>query len=122
MDPNRTIEIVLNGLLAGGGLAGLIAAWSAYKSRQRGEPGNETAAIVQANQPDWAALNSFWHREIQAKAKEVERVRRALEQQLEAERMAARARARADAVYIDALEAHIWQKLPPPPPIRKDES
>jgi len=122
MDPNRTIEIVLNSLLAGGGLAGLIAAITAYKSRKRGAPGDETAAIMQSNVPDWAALNGYWHAEILAKTKEVERVRRALEQQLDAERTRSAKRAAADAVYIDSLEAHIWRQLPPPPPTRKEES
>ena len=109
MDPNRTIEIILNSLLAGGGLAGVIAAVTAYKSRKRGEPGNETVAIRSA-EPGWAELNDYWHNEVLAKNKEIERVRRSGEQ-----------RAAADAAYIDELEAHIWRQLPPPPPPRKEQ-
>lgn len=128
MDPNtnRTIEIILTSLLGGGGLAALLTAVRSYRAKRRGLPGNEGAAIAQTNiaehhtnLPDWEALNNYWRRELATKAREVERVRHALELQVEAERQHAKRRAQSDADHIDKLEAHIWQQLPPPPPTRE---
>jgi hypothetical protein len=122
MDLNKTLEILLNALLGGGGVLTFMAALRAYRARRSGVSGNETEAIAQTtpthpeHTTDW--ITAYYQREIQNKAREVEKVRRTLELAVEQERRKSRERAEADEARIDQLEAHIWQKLPPPPPPR----
>ncbi len=110
MDPNKTLEIVLTALLGGGGLAGMLAAWKAYKSREAGTPADEgevmrKAAVEIGTAPD---LIRYWKTEISAVRLEY-----------------ARYRARAEKLNrwyehrIDELEAWIWEGKPPPPPQAK---
>lgn len=121
MDANKALEVILNALLGGGGVVAFMTALRAYRSHKQGMPGDEAAAVqTQAaiaaaeKSPDWAGLNTYWKAEIINKAREVERVRK----EVEAERERARIHRRRNEQYIDALEAHIWQHLPPPPPKR----
>lgn len=115
MDYNRTLEIILSSLLGGGGLAALLTALRARRSKTRGVSGNEKVATSQLpaqpiplGTPDWEALTRYWQNELVALRKEF------------AEHMKACARqAREDANYIDALEGHIWLRKPPPPPRRR---
>jgi hypothetical protein len=117
LDANKALEVILNALLGGGGVVAFMTALRAYRSHKRGVPGDEAEAVqahAQAaadSSPDWAGLNTYWKAEIINKAREVERVRK----EVEAERQRARQRQRRNEQYIDALEAHIWQHLPPPP-------
>lgn len=107
MDPDRTLETVLTTLLGGGGLAGLIAAWKAYKSKKEGVSADEgevirTQAIEIGTPPD---LIKYWKAEIQAVRLEYARYR------TRAERLNRWYEAR-----IDELEGWIWEGKPPPPP------
>jgi leucyl-tRNA synthetase len=117
MDPS-TVQIILGALLGSGGLAGLITAVKARRSRKKGVPGDETTAKRTA---DWDALNRYWATEINTLRNERERDVSDLKKQLENQRMAARRSAKADAEFIDALEEHIWLQRPAPPPKRKGQ-
>jgi hypothetical protein len=107
MDPNRTLEAILSALLGGGGIAGLLAAWKAYKSKQGGVSKDEgevirTQAIEIGTPPD---LIKYWKTEISAVRLEYARYR------ARSERLNRWYEAR-----IDQLEAWIWEGRPPPPP------
>jgi hypothetical protein len=102
----ETLRVILASILGGGGLAGLITAVRAKASKKGGQPKTEGVAVA-AQSPDWAALNNYWKRELSVLRLELARTRQMADE-----------RAERDERYIDQLESHIWQKLPPPPPAR----
>lgn len=89
-------------LLSGGGIWMLLAARATAKAANR-----------QAGTADWSALMAYWQKEIgdlRADNREHEKRILGLEQtNLANER------------YIERLEDHIWNQLPPPPPPREDK-
>lgn len=115
MDYNRTLEIVLSSLLGGGGLAALVTAWFARKSRQRGVSAEESVAVSQAAaaqqvslEPQWESINSlnrYWQKELATLRGEFNRHRQLCDQ-----------RAKDDEAYIDVLQAYIWENGLRPPP------
>lgn len=110
MDPNRTLEVILTALLGGGGLAGLLAALRARKSKRAGTPADEGEVIRQAQEQIGTApdLIKYWKAEIQAVRLEYSRYR------VRAERLNRWYEGR-----IDELEGWIWEGKPPPPPQAK---
>lgn len=116
MDYNRTIEIILTGLLGSGGIAAVVSAIRAKRSRDAGQSSNEKVVTSQIpitthaplGTPDWEALTRYWQGELLA-----------LRAEFTAHRQQCAAMAAEDAEYIDLLEAHIWQGKPPPPPKRR---
>jgi hypothetical protein len=97
-------------LLGGGGIAGALAAWRAYKSKQAGTPADEGDVIRKAHAeigstPD---LIKYWKAEISAVRLEYTRYRQRSE--------------KLNRWYehrIDELEQWIWEGKPPPPPPAK---
>lgn len=114
MDANRALEAILTALLGGGGVAGLVAALKAYKSKKEGISKDEgevirTQAIQIGTPPD---LIKYWKTEIQAVRLEYARYR------VRSERLNRWYEAR-----IDQLEQWIWERkpAPPPPALPRDE-
>jgi len=108
---NETLRIVLTALFGTGGAAAVYAAWRAKQSKKKGAPREEFQAKQTA---DWDSLNSYWKSETADLRRRLDAAR----QDAVRARRSADIRALADANYIDKLEAHIWEKLPPPPPRR----
>ena len=108
MDPNRALEAILTALLGGGGIAGLIAAWRAKKSREAGTPADEGDVIkqVQAEVGTASDLIRFWQTEIRAVRSEYARYKAQVHKDI-----------RWYERRIDQLETHIWERKDPPPPL-----
>lgn len=107
MDANRALEAILTALLGGGGIAGLIAAWRAKKSRDAGASGDEGDAIrqVAAEVGTASDLIRFWQTEIRAVRSEYARYK----DRTDRDRRWYERR-------IDQLEQWIWERKAPPPP------
>lgn len=117
MDYNRTLEILLSSLLGGGGIAAVISAIRARRSKDSGQSAHEKVATSQIpltsvhaplGTPDWEALTRYWQNELIA-----------LRAEYSQHRIECAADKALDGEYIDKLEAHIWQHRPPPPPRRR---
>lgn len=117
MDYNRTLEIILTSLLGGGGVAAIISAIRARRSKDNGQSAHEKVATSQIpvttmhaplGTPDWEALTRYWQNELIA-----------LRDEYSVHRADCARRQAEDGEQIDALEAHIWQHKPPPPPRRR---
>lgn len=117
---DNTLGTVLTVLLGGGGLAALLNAIQAMRSKKAGVPSTENAAIVHtggagATSVDWQSLNAYWVAEVARKDAEITRV----QQELANVRASARRRERHLEARVDQLEQHIWLGRPAPPPADK---
>lgn len=119
MDYNKVLEIVLNGMLGGGCLVGLLNWWRGRKSKERGVSPVEHVAVSQAAQPpiplgtpDWEALTRYWQKELHdLRAEYRKHLERCQRDQRSLER------------HIDELETYIWRMTgnAPPPRIEQGE-
>jgi hypothetical protein len=102
MDPLILTAILgaLSAIFAGGGLWAFLSARATAKAANR-----------QASTADWSGLMAYWQAEIKDLRNENNSmvVRLTLLEE----------RRDADLQHIADLENHIWQQLPPPPPIRR---
>ena len=104
MDAAGIANLVLNALLGTGGVAALLTALKAWRTRNN-LPADETKAVAKVGS-DLDALTRYW-------MSELEKVR----DELARERKDNTRRAHRDAERIDQLEEWIWlRKAPPPPP------
>lgn len=117
MDYNKILEIVLNGLLGGGVLVGLLNFWRGQKSKERGLSPVEHVAVSQATHPpiplgtpDWEALTRYWQKELHDLRVEY---RKHLEKCQRDQRNLER--------HIDELETYIWRMTGNAPPVRNDQ-
>lgn len=128
------IQILLVGLLGTGGIAGVISAFKALRTKKEEVPTEEGQARRTA---DWESLNTYFQNELKSlredrhteitqlradRAAEVKELKDEMgilkrDQVILRDHMAARAEE--DAAFIDELEQHIWLRYPPPPPVRR---
>lgn len=102
---------ILSLLMAGGGVWTLLAARATAKATKDAALAAAEAANRQAATADWSGLMTYWQaevKELRADNKKIEVRLLFLEQQRED-----------DLQHIADLEHHIWQQLPPPPPMRR---
>ena len=105
-----TISTILTAILGTGGVATVIAAVKAWRTRHSAPP-VEQAAVVQVG-ADWEALNRYWRAEVNRIRAEQKNERH----EWNIERNGYRKNIRWLRRRVDALEMHIWQGKPPPPP------
>ena len=100
---------VLCALLTGTGL------WAFLSARATAKATREGAALYpappEANTADWNALASYWTAEMKAL--------RETSTNLEVRVLFLERQREEDLQHIEDLEQHIWNQLPPPPPIRR---
>lgn len=105
---SQALSTLLTAILGTGGIATVLAAVKAWKTRHVG-PAAEQQAVAHIG-ADWDALNKYWKAE-------VARIRaEQAKERIEARRAIRYLRRR-----IDELEKHIWLRLPPPPPPETEE-
>lgn len=97
MDYNRLIEALITSILSGGGAVGLLNWWRVRKSRKRGVSDKEHVAIAETAKAE-LPLTRYLQKELSALRREYAEYRRTTDHE------------------IAALEAHIWERKPPPPP------
>ena len=102
---------LLSVLLAGGGLWTFLAARATSRATEKAAQATAAAANAQAATADWTGLMTFW----QAEIKELRTENNGLSVRLSL----LEERRDMDLQHIADLENHIWQQLPPPPPIRR---
>lgn len=102
---------LLSVLFAGGGLWTLLAARATARATREAANAAATAANRQAATADWTGLMTYWQSEINALRDD--------NKGLEVRLILLEERRDADLQHIADLENHIWQQLPPPPPIRR---
>lgn len=121
MDP-VTIMAILSVVFTGGGIWTLLAARATARSTEKAAAAaalaTKEAALAaaeaanrQASTADWSGLMTYWQGEVKAlrdESKNLEVRLLFLEKQRED-----------DLQHIADLEHHIWQQLPPPPPMRR---
>jgi hypothetical protein len=112
---SQVISTLLTAILGTGGIATVIAAVKAWRTRA-GTPTTEQQAVAHVG-ADWDALNKYWKAEVARIRKEQADERRGWAIDREKYRLAIRRMRR----HIDRLENHIWMKLPPPPPVDTEE-
>ena len=112
MDILFTIVLpILSMLMAGGGVWTLLAARATARATKDAAVAAAEAANRQATTADWSGLMTYWQgevKELRTDNKKIEVRLLFLEQQRED-----------DLQHIADLEHHIWQQLPPPPPMRR---
>lgn len=93
-------------------LVGLLSAvfgaggiWTWRSARQAAKAKEQAAQTA-----DWQALMEYWQKEVSDLRENAK--------QLEVRVLLLEERRNEDLRYIDRLEQHIWQRLPPPPPSR----
>lgn len=111
MDWIQLIFPLLSLLFAGGGLWTLLAARATAKATKEAAEAAANAANQQASTADWTGLMAYWQAEIKALRDD----NKALEVRL----ILLEERREGDLQHIADLENHIWQGLPPPPPLRR---
>jgi hypothetical protein len=102
---------ILSLLMAGGGVWTLLAARATAKATKDAALAAADVASKQAATADWSGLMTYWQaevKELRSDNKKIEVRLLFLEQQRED-----------DLQHIADLEHHIWQQLPPPPPMRR---
>jgi hypothetical protein len=102
---------ILSMLMAGGGVWTLLAARATARATKDAALAAAEAANKQAATADWSGLMTYWQaevKELRSDNKKIEVRLLFLEQQRED-----------DLQHIADLEHHIWQQLPPPPPMRR---
>lgn len=102
---------IISGIFGAGGVWALLAARAAAKATQRAAEIAAEPATAKAVTADWSQLMGYWQSEIAALRKDAATTEvrlRFLEEQRED-----------DIAHIEALEQHIWSRLPPPPPVRR---
>lgn len=102
---------LLSTVLAGGGLWTLLAARATSRATEAAAKAAAESANRQAQTADWTGLMAYW----QAEIKELRNDNNAMVVRL----TLLEERRDADLQHIADLENHIWQQLPPPPPIRR---
>ena len=102
---------MISTVLAGGGLWALLAARATSKATIAAANAAAESANRQASTADWSGLMAYW----QAEIKELRNDNNAMVVRL----TLLEERRDADLQHIADLENHIWQQLPPPPPIRR---
>ena len=102
---------ILSALMAGGGVWTLLAAKATAKATREAALAAAAASNQQAATADWSGLMAYW----QAEIKDLREDNKGLEVRL----ILLEERRDADLQHIADLENHIWQQLPPPPPIRR---
>ena len=102
---------LLSLLLAGGGLWTFLAARATSRATEKAAQATAAAANAQAATADWSGLMAYWQAEIKSLREENNAmvVRLTLLEE----------RRDSDLQHIDDLTQHIWQQLPPPPPLRR---
>jgi hypothetical protein len=111
MDPITLTLTIMSIVFAGGGIWTLLAAKATAKATKEAAQAAAQAANRQAATADWSGLMTYWQSEI----KELRDDNKGLEVRL----ILLEERRDADLQHIADLENHIWQQLPPPPPIRR---
>lgn len=111
MDPISLSLAVLSLVFAGGGIWTLLAAKATAKATKEAAQAAAQAANRQAATADWSGLMAYWQSEIKAVRDD--------NKDLEVRLILLEERRDADLQHIADLENHIWQQLPPPPPIRR---
>lgn len=113
---------ILSAVLSGSGIWALLSARAAGKATERAAESaaraTEHAAsltagppTIQANTADWSSLMGYWQAEMTELRGDANR--------LEVRVMFLEKQREEDLEHIAALEQHIWNELPPPPPTRK---
>jgi hypothetical protein len=106
------IQLITTVIFGSGGVIGGLSLLKARKAQKAGAPGDET--LAQQTVPNWDALTAYYRQEIEDLRGDLKRELHSVRGQVEhLEKLR-----ELDGVYIDALESHIWQGLPPPPPSR----
>lgn len=111
MDPITIIMAVGSILFGGTGIWTLLAARATARATKEAAKMAAEAANRQATTADWSGLMTYWQNEVKAlrdESKGLEVRLLFLEKQRED-----------DLQHIADLEHHIWQQLPPPPPMRR---
>lgn len=109
-----TFEIIIacGTLIFGSG--GVVALFRARKKDNGSLPITEEAAARDAVSPGWSQLTEYY-------SSELDKLRGDLKSELQTVRKQVVYLSKLreiDSAHIDALEAHIWNRLPPPPPPR----
>jgi hypothetical protein len=117
----QILEIVLNGLLGGGCLVGILNWISSRKSKKRGVSGIEHVAVSQASTPpvplgtpDWEALTRYWQKELEDTRNEYRMHKIDCGREI-----------RWLEAFIQTLEDYIWRttgKEPPARPTREKDN
>lgn len=102
---------LLSIVMAGGGLWTLLAARATSKATEAAANAAAESANRQAQTADWSGLMTYWQAEIKDLRKE--------NSELAVRLTLLEERREGDLQHIADLENHIWQQLPPPPPIRR---
>lgn len=102
---------LISAVLAGGGLWTLLAARATSKATEAAANAAAESANKQAQTADWSGLMAYWQAEIKDLRKE--------NNELAVRLTLLEERRDGDLQHIADLENHIWQQLPPPPPIRR---
>ena len=102
---------VLCALLTGTGLWAFLSARATAKATREAAAIAAAPAVQQANTADWNALASYWTAEMKAL--------RDTSTNLEVRVLFLERQREEDLQHIEDLEQHIWNQLPPPPPIRR---
>lgn len=113
---SQAISAILTAILGTGGIATVIAAVKAWRTRHNA-PQVEQQAVAHVS-ADWEALNKHWRTEISRVRQEQKDERT----EWNRERRGYRARIRWLARRVDQLEQHIWLALGPPPPLPEPEA
>jgi hypothetical protein len=107
---SQALSAILTAILGTGGVATVIAAVKAWRSRV-GAPVTEQQAVAHVG-ADWDALNKYWKAEVARIRQEQADERKSWAADREGYRVVIRRLRR----RIDLLENHIWLRLAPPPP------
>lgn len=102
---------LISTVLAGGGLWSLLAARSTSRATEVAAKAAAESANKQASTADWTGLMAYW----QAEIKDLRNENNGLSVRL----TLLEERRDLDLQHIADLENHIWQQLPPPPPMRR---
>lgn len=102
---------ILSALLSGSGVWALLSARATARATQEAAAVAAVPATQAAVTADWSALMAYWQSEMAAM--------RLSSSQLEVRVMFLEREREEDLAHIDALEQHIWSRLPPPPPPRR---
>lgn len=102
---------LLSAVMAGGGLWTLLAARATSKATEAAAVAAAESANRLAATADWTGLMAYWQSEIKELRKE--------NTDLDVRLQLLEERRESDLQQIADLENHIWQQLPPPPPIRR---
>lgn len=112
---SQAISAILTAILGTGGIATVLAAVKAWRTRHHA-PQVEQQAVAHVS-ADWEALNKYWRSELSRVRQEQKDERTTWNK----ERDGYRRRVRWLARRVDQLEHHIWLGLPPPPPVEEPE-